>query len=444
MSGDFTPTSVEEITRMATTYVPDSILGALSRTALAWLAERDALQADTFRAERDAVTAERDQLRSDLEGEQKSRRRLDAQLRAELHISSDTSLMPVLRERLTEWGKLSRAKKAAEEARDLAIVERDEAYKQRDAMRAERDAAVERAESCEEDVQSANRAAHNARRARERARDEVSALESQIDDARAILGAAAGDLLSDAAERAACAVKHEANAMDIIGRTLGHKVVGGADVAVIHASEEIDRLRERVKALVGAERERDRLLRSEADVCKILGAAPEEPLSDAARRVVDAGPHKVVLDAVRDVLGLRLGDPVVDRVRALANDVAILGKHQGWVIEALGWSADKQMGDLWQHAEDVATNLRVATRKLAEADEVRAILQTPSLMSTRERAKAVMASLAAEAEPPQVFRIQHEITIAGDLVTIRVAPLRDPAIRALPLGVRLGLVVCDE
>ena len=102
---------------------------------------------------------------------------------------------------------------AAEEARDLAIVERDEAYKQRDAMR------------------------------------------SQINDARAILGAAAGDLLSDAAERAACAVQHEANAMDIIGRTLGRKVVGGADVAAIHASEEIDRLRERVAELESAEAE---------------------------------------------------------------------------------------------------------------------------------------------------------------------------------------------
>ncbi len=57
---------------------------------------------------------------------------------------------------------------------------------------------------------------------------------------------------------------------------------------------------------------------------------------------------------------------------------------------------------------------------------------------------AKVTTLAAEAETPQVFRIQHEIAIAGDLVTIRVAPLRDPAIRALPLGVQLGLVVCDE
>ena len=243
--------TVEEVREtLGCEYVPTGRALWLARTALEWLAERDALaerigllqverdtvwnQADTFRAERDAVTverdevrndlsksrafarglsanivaaeeardlaiAERDQLRSGLEGEQKSRRKLDAEIRAILHIASDVSVLPVLRERLTEWGKLSRAKKAAEDARDLAVVERDEAYRQRD-------------------VQASR----------------VLGMGSMFDDLRTI-----------------------------------------------------------------------------------LGAAPEELLSDAAQRVVDAGPHKVVLDAVRDVLGLRLGDPVVDRVRAL-------------------------------------------------------------------------------------------------------------------------------
>lgn len=211
--------------------------------------------------------------------------------------------IPLTREALFTWAsvddasitcRLAQSALAYMHTLDAVIVERNEAYRQRDGY------------------------------------------ELQIIDARAILGAAAGDLLSDAAERAACAVQHEANAMDIIGRALGRKVVGGADVAAIHASEEIDRLREQVKALVGAERERDRLLRSEADACKILGAAPDELLSDAARR---------------------------------------------------------------------------------------------------------------ESEPPQVFAIRHTVKVETDhgltYAEVDIGRITDPAFLALPMGVRLGLVVCD-
>ena len=207
-----------------------------------------------------------------------------------------------------EWFARWSTVHAAEEARDLAVVERDEAYKQRDEAFARADdgrhevqrvygalrgrlasrlnvsisepdeaildavdarAGMKRERDTERGIRLEREAALAEVRAevprlqsdRDAERGLRLALESQINDARAILGAAAGDLLSDAAERAACAVQHEANAMDIIGRALGRKVVGGADVAAIHASEEIERLRERVAELEAAGAESPQVFR---------------------------------------------------------------------------------------------------------------------------------------------------------------------------------------
>jgi len=56
------------------------------------------------------------------------------------------------------------------------------------------------------------------------------------------------------------------------------------DILGIAAGDRVDVIG-RIKALVGAERERDRMLRSEADVCSILGARPDELLADAAQRI---------------------------------------------------------------------------------------------------------------------------------------------------------------
>ena len=112
--------TVEEVREtLGCEYVPTGRALWLARTALEWLAERDALaerigllqverdtvwnQADTFRAERDAVTVERDEVRNDLSKSRAFARGLSANI------------------------------VAAEEARDLAITERDEAYRQRDA-----------------------------------------------------------------------------------------------------------------------------------------------------------------------------------------------------------------------------------------------------------------------------------------------------------------------
>jgi hypothetical protein len=156
--------------------------------------------------------------------------------------------------------------------RDVARRERDEAYRQRDEAQTRL--------------------------------GEWASLRSQINDARAILGAAAGDLLSDAVERAACAVQHEANAMDIIGRALGRKVVGGADVAAIHASEEIERLRERVADLEAAEAEPPQVFRP--------------PISVTVRHACDHPFAEVVIGAIQDPaflalpMGARLGLVVCD------------------------------------------------------------------------------------------------------------------------------------
>ena len=185
---------------------------ALARTALSWMGDWQRI-ADGLRRERDAVTVERDELLrlSDpswsplcdgkafepmseglLEGwaRQKSSTIQTIIAKSALHhithAKAETEQAQAESRRcwtsergawVAERDDAVKRAKAAEEARDLAIVERDEAYKQRDT------AAASRAEW------TGNLSA------------KVRALESQIDDARAILGAAPEELLSDAARR---------------------------------------------------------------------------------------------------------------------------------------------------------------------------------------------------------------------------------------------------
>jgi hypothetical protein len=126
----------------------------------------------------------------------------------------------------------------------------------------------------------------------------------------------------------------------------------------------------------------------------------------ALRARLDAAEAEPSQAGLREILRARDGEPLGDAARRLAA------------------SRDEMM-------EEAS---RARTELGARADE-----------SAEDAALRVMRDLVrARSAQDEVFRIQHEIAIAGDLVTIRVAPLRDPAIRALPLGVQLGLVVCDE
>lgn len=152
---------------------------------------------------------------------------------------------------------------------------------------------------------------------------------------------------------------------------------------------------ERVNALVGAERERDRLLRSEADVCAILGAATGELLSDAARR--HARTEALVTEA-RKYLEPLVSDPSGD-----IEDLAMMVAH------------------------------RIA--------DLRQILRARDGESLKDAARRA----AVGAEPPQVFRIIPRVTVDRHGVRFEVVTT-DPGIRALTAGQlsRLGLVVCDE
>jgi len=174
----------------------------------------------------------------------------------------------------------------------------------------------------------------------------------------------------------------------------------GLSANIVAAEEEIDRLRERVKALVGAERERDRLLRSEADICAILGAAPDELLSDAARRVANT-PAMTLLDEVRAALVVPHGESLVAKAK--------------WVMAARAKSHEMQ------------------SEREAEIDRLRA---------------RVAELESAEAEPPQVFRVKAEVRITSTgNAEVRVCQIiTDPAFYGLALRkvARLGLVVCDE
>ena len=267
--------------------------------------------------------------------------------------------------------------KAAEEARDLAIVERDEAYKQRDSAQAK-----------------------------------VTALE---------------------AERAG--VAYFACWPDGMLEALGATDVSGvADVMG------------RVRALVGAERERD-------EARAVLHAFTAETLPDAARRTIR---RLRDLDPVLEALGYtETGSiaEVIGRVKVLVSAERELGEARyrlGEVLEQRDESRKDLRGIL--RARD-GESLEAAACRLAasrdemmeEASRARTELGARADESAEDAALRVMRNLLkAQSALGEVFEIQHEITIAGDLVTIRVAPLRDPAIRALPLGVRLGLVVCDE
>ena len=267
--------------------------------------------------------------------------------------------------------------KAAEEARDLAIVERDEAYMQRDSAQAK-----------------------------------VTALE---------------------AERAG--VAYFACWPDGMLEALGATDVSGvADVMG------------RVRALVGAERERD-------EARAVLHAFTAETLPDAARRTIR---RLRDLDPVLEALGYtETGSiaEVIGRVKVLVSAERELGEARyrlGEVLEQRDESRKDLRGIL--RARD-GESLEAAACRLAasrdemmeEASRARTELGARADESAEDAALRVMRNLLkAQSALGEVFEIQHEITIAGDLVTIRVAPLRDPAIRALPLGVRLGLVVCDE
>jgi len=122
-----------------------------------------------------------------------------------------------------------------------------------------------------------------------------------------------------------------------------------------------------------------------ASARQILGAAEEESLGDAVKRVVkalawadDTARHKATLDETRRIIG---------------------------AMDGQGLSA---------RASDVMAELRLL----------------------REH---------AEAEPPQVFRIIPRVTIDRTAVRFEVVTT-DPGIRALTADqlARLGLVVCDE
>ena len=310
--------------------------------------------------------------------------------------------------------------------RDAVTVERDEAKEARDLLEMERDDACGKLDDLRVDLHNVRAHSVAAEEARDLAIVERDEAYMQRDSAQAKVTALE-------AERAG--VAYFACWPDGMLEALGATDVSGvADVMG------------RVRALVGAERERD-------EARAVLHAFTAETLPDAARRTIR---RLRDLDPVLEALGYtETGSiaEVIGRVKVLVSAERELGEARyrlGEVLEQRDESRKDLRGIL--RARD-GESLEAAACRLAasrdemmeEASRARTELGARADESAEDAALRVMRNLLkAQSALGEVFEIQHEITIAGDLVTIRVAPLRDPAIQALPLGVRLGLVVCDE
>ena len=275
-------------------------------------------------------------------------------------------------------------------ARDaLAYLDRSETAE------AERDALAERIGEKIREIARLRKVCERLEGERNESRKDVANYERQIEDARDILGAAPDELLSDAAKRAVRAVESVYPGpqvlREILGAAEGQGVIPAARAVVTRVKDQSETISE-ARQILGA-------LHGQA-----LGVRASDVMAELRllREAAEAEPPQADL---RGILRARDGESLGDAARRLAA------------------SRDEMM-------EEAS---RARTELGARADE-----------SAEDAALRVMRSLLkAQSALGEVFEIQHEITIAGDLVTIRVAPLRDPAIRALPLGVRLGLVVCD-
>lgn len=415
--------------------------------------------------------------------------------------------------------------------RDAVTVERDEA---RQEMSDNRSANLNSIGEKIHEIARLRKVREKLEDERDESRKDVANYERQINDARAILGAAPDELLSDAARRvrrdqemAAAANQPRKTAMAATRAAL--ETPDGVTVFE-RASDVMAELRQ-FKADQATVRRWHGWLNDAALAAGVSGYGEVAP----AIARLSAGTDRLrVLTNIVGLSELATWDDLAARVRALVSDVAILGKHQGWVISALKWKPEPSYGDLWDYARTMAhkaglydlmesaeskqpqpgpmsitndhirdiaiamnrrktwnaadpaaswaellADLRVAlSGRCADAGELARILRArdgesleaaasrlaasrDEMMEEASRARTelgartnesaedaalrVMRSLLkAQSALGEVFEIQHEITVAGDLVTIRVAPLRDPAIRALPMGVRLGLVVCDD
>jgi len=94
-------------------------------------------------------------------------------------------------------------------------------------------------------------------------------------------------------------------------------------------------------------------------------------------------------------------------------------------------------------AAEVIGDLRLQLRAIEDA---RAAMRRMEI--DHAAALAVARMEAAEAEPPQVFRPPISVTVhhvtGHAFAEVEVGDITDPAFLALPMGARLGLVVCDE
>ena len=159
----------------------------------------------------------------------------------------------------------------------------------------------------------------------------------------------------------------------------------------------------------------------------------------------------------------------VEQVRAMATPAGALwaGERAPTALAlartALAWLSDRDAWRATDRAKAAEAERDAVTVERDEAyrqrdnyemqiNDARAILGAAAgdlLSNAAERLRERVADLeAAEAVPPQVFRPPISVTVCHvtghAFAGVEVGDVTDPAFLALPMGVRLGLVVCDD